>query len=89
MMNQLITFEEYVKALSEDSVMPKPKLEKILKDREEVKQRIQQMQIQANALQGAMEEAMIMQEQNENQIQQMVNQAQGINDNVMAMRKFK
>ena len=85
MMNQLITFEEYVKALSEDSVMPKPKLEKILKDREEAKQRIQQMQMQANALQGAMEEAMIMQEQNENQIQQMANQAQGINDNVMAM----
>lgn len=85
MMNQLITFEEYVKALSEDSVMPKTKLEKILKDREEAKQQIQQMQMQANALQGAMQEAMIMQEQNGNQIQQMANQAQGINDNAMAM----
>lgn len=85
MMDQLITFEEYVNALSEDSVMPKPKLEKILKDREENKKRIQQMQMQANAIQGTMEEAMIMQEEQGNQIQQIANQAQGINDNAMAM----
>lgn len=85
MLKQLITFEEYVKALSEDSVMPKPKLEKILKDREENRRRMQAMQMQVNTIQGAMEEAMIMQEQSGNQIQNIANQAQVTNDETMQM----
>ena len=85
LVQQIITFEEYVDALDDDSTMPKLKLSKILEKRKEKQRQIQQIQMQANAIQGAMEEAMIMQEEQGNQIQQIANQAQGINDNAMAM----
>ena len=49
-MQQKITFEEYVKLLPEDSVMPKQALEQIVKDRELAQQQIAQMQAQANQI---------------------------------------
>jgi len=45
-----ITFEEYVMSLDSDSVMPKVKLENILKRRKEVEQQINQMEMQAEQM---------------------------------------
>lgn len=53
-----ITFEEYVEALPEDSVMPKYVLQNILKKRQEKQQRIDEMQLQAQAMQGQLQQAM-------------------------------
>ena len=49
-----ITFEEYVKSLDVDSDMPKSKLEKILKDRQETNKRFTEMEMQATALQSSL-----------------------------------
>ena len=59
-----ITFEEYVKALPEDSAMPKSKLKDILKDREEKENIFNQIEKTANALDSAMQQAMTEQEMN-------------------------
>lgn len=82
---QKITFEEYVKALDDDSTMPKTKLDKILKDREEKQIKMQEMQIEANALQGAMQEALILRQQNGEEIQDIANKGQQVNDNAVAI----
>lgn len=58
MMQQKITFEEYVKALPEDSTMPKTKLEEILRQREEVQKAITELEKEANIMNSAMEQAM-------------------------------
>lgn len=50
--NGKITFEEYVESLDADSVMPKVKLENILKKRKEAQDQIAQMQLQANQMMG-------------------------------------
>lgn len=83
MLKQLITFEEYVKALSEDSVMPKPKLEKILKDRQENNKRMLEMEKQANQINGAMKQIMEMQAGNSNQVEDIAMQGENINANAM------
>lgn len=83
MLKQLITFEEYVKALSEDSVMPKPKLEKILKDRKEVNQKMLQMQMEANQLNSAMNQVMQMQTDDSNAVEDIAMQGENINVNAM------
>ena len=57
-----ISFEEYVNALPEDSAMPKSKLKEILKTREEKNRIITEIEKQGNALNGAMEQVMIQQE---------------------------
>lgn len=77
MLQKLITFEEYVDSLSEDSVMPKPKLEKILKRREENKQLIQQMELKTNQQQAMIEQQLILdeKEQIENEYNNMESQA--------------
>lgn len=49
-MNDKISFEEYVKLLPEDSVMPKQKLEIIIKDRQEAQEQIAGMQARANKM---------------------------------------
>lgn len=85
MLQKLITFEEYVKALSDDSVMPKPKLEKILKDREETKRRMLEMEKQANAINGAIQQEMAIQEMNGNEIDQMAMQGNMANEQAMAL----
>lgn len=48
--NKLITFEEYVDSLDPDSVMPKVKLENILKKRKEAQKMIDQLDMQASQL---------------------------------------
>ena len=82
-MNEKITFEEYVNALYEDSVMPKPKLDKILKDREEMQARLTQMQMEADKLNSAMNQAMAIQEQNGNMVEDIAMQGENINTNAM------
>ena len=62
-----ITFEEYVNALPEDSTMPKTKLKEILKSREEKNKIITEIEKQGNALNGALEQVMIQQEQQNQQ----------------------
>ena len=49
-MNEKISFEEYVELLPEDSVMPKQKLEIIIKERQEAQQQIADMQSAAEAM---------------------------------------
>ena len=83
MLQQLITFKEYVNALPEDSVMPKTKLEKILNDRDEEQQRLTQMQMEADRLNSAMNQAMAMQEQNGNMVNDIAMQGENINANAM------
>lgn len=48
-----ITFEEYVDSLPEGSVMPKTVLEQIIRKRRENEEKITQMQMEANALNSA------------------------------------
>lgn len=81
-----ITFEEYVNALSDDSVMPKPILTKILQQRKEAQQKIHEMEMQANALDGAMKQEMSMQEiqNNDNEINNIQQQADIVNQNAMS-----
>ena len=78
MINQKITFEEYVEALEENSVMPKAKLEKILKKREEARKKIQEMEMRANQMQAQIQQQMILDEQQntDNQYNNMQSQAQ-------------
>lgn len=63
MLNQKITFEEYVEALDEDSVMPKYKLEKIIKKREEKQAQMLEMEKHAQEMQSQLEEQLIMDKQ--------------------------
>ena len=73
-----ISFEEYVDSLDADSVMPKVKLENILKKRKEAQQQIDAIEQQAQAMQNQAQ----MQMQNQSEIEQiasaganMINQA--------------
>lgn len=77
MINEKITFEEYVEALEQDSVMPKTKLEKILKKREEKQAQIQAMQMKMNEEQAKLEQQLIMDEkaQEDNEYNNMQSQA--------------
>lgn len=85
MTSQIITFKEYVNALSEDSVMPKTKLDKILRDREEEQTRLTEMQMEANQLNSAMNQVMAMQEQNSNEVEDIAMQGANVNANAMNM----
>ena len=58
MTSNYITFKEYVKALDDDAMMNKPKLERILKDREEEEREMQKIQMQANVLNSAIGQVM-------------------------------
>lgn len=69
LVNKLIEFDEYVGALSDDSNMPKSKLEKILRDRDEKLKKVNQMKLEANKLDSAMNQVMQMQMGNANAIQ--------------------
>ena len=51
-----ITLEEYTEALPEDSSMPKPTLETIIRKRKEARQQITAMQQQANAINSAIQQ---------------------------------
>lgn len=75
MANEKITFEEYVEALPEDSVMPKYVLQNILKKRQEKQKMIDQMQLQAQAMQGQIQQAMRNQDNDMSSIDNIQNQA--------------
>lgn len=70
-----ITFEEYVEALPEDSVMPKYVLQNILKKRKEKQRIIDQMQIQAQQMQSQLQQAMMQQDNTMSSIDNIQNQA--------------
>ena len=53
-----ITFEEYVKVLENDDNVPKTKLDKIVQDREIANKQFNQIEMQANALNSAINQAM-------------------------------
>lgn len=65
-----ITFEEYVEALDPESVMPKPKLENILKKRKEAQKQIDTMELQAMQMKNQMQ----MQIANRNEIESIANE---------------
>lgn len=75
MTNDRITFEEYVEALPEDSVMPKYVLQNILKKRQEKQKIMDQMQLQAQKMQGQIEQAMKQQNSDMKSIDDIQNQA--------------
>ena len=54
-----ITFEEYVAALDADSVMPKTKLEDIIRKRKETEAKINEMDIEAQQLMNAQAQDMV------------------------------
>lgn len=83
-MNDKITFDEYVEALPVGSVMPKNVLEKIIQNRKENQARLTQIQMQADKLNSAMNQAMAMQEQNGNVVNDIAMQAENINANAMS-----
>jgi hypothetical protein len=55
----IINFEEYVSSLPEGSAMPKPILEVIIQKRKEAKAEIAKIQQRMNAMQGAMQQAVM------------------------------
>ena len=84
MMQQLITFEEYVEALPENSVMPKHTLQNTLKKRQEKQAKIDQMQIQAQQMQSALEQQMKQQENVDMAIADIENQANAEQEQVLS-----
>lgn len=66
LMNQFITFDEWVKSLDDDSMINKPKLEKLLKDRAEQERQMQDIQMQGNTLKSTMDK--LMEEENQNAV---------------------
>lgn len=64
-----ISFDEYVESLDADSVMPKVKLENILKKRKEAQQQIDMLEQQAMTMKNQAQ----MQMQNQNEIEQIAN----------------
>lgn len=75
MSNEKITFEEYVEALPEDSVMPKYVLQNILKKRQEKQRMMDEMQLQAQKMQGQIQQAMRNQYNDMSSIDNIQNQA--------------
>lgn len=72
--NGFITFEEYVELLPEGSATRKDKLQEILDERKQKEAELMQMQKEANQLNSAMSQAMQMQTDNSNQIEQIAQQ---------------
>lgn len=78
-----ITFEEYAEALPEGSKMSKNVLEKIIQTRKENQSRLTRMEMEADKLDSAMKQAMAMQEQNGNMVNDIAMQGENINTNAM------
>lgn len=83
MMNEKITFEEYVEALPDDSVMPKYVLEKILKERQEKQAQIDEMQLQAQQMQAQVQQALRNRDNVENSINDIEGQANGVQEQLL------
>ena len=82
-MSEKITFEEYVEALPQGSVMPKNVLEKIIAKRKENQAKLTQIQIEADKINSAMNQVMSIQEQNGNEVEDIAMQGENINANAM------
>lgn len=82
-MSDKITFEEYVEALPEGSVMPKDVLQKILEKRKENQEKLTQMQIQADQMNSALNQVMQEETNTSNDIETIANQGEMINSNMM------
>ena len=80
MMNQQITFEEYVEALPDDSVMPKFILQNILDKRKQKQQMIDEMQMQAQSMQARLQKELQLQG---NAIDNIAGQANATQDQLM------
>ena len=78
-----ITFEEYADALPQGSVMPKNVLEKIIERRKENQEKLTQMQMEADRLNSAMNQAMAIQEENGNTVENIAMQGENINANAI------
>lgn len=83
MMNEKITFDEYVEALPDDSVMPKYVLEKIMRKRQENQARIDEMQMQAQRMQAQVQQALRNRDNVENSINDIEGQANGMQDQLL------
>ena len=84
MMAEKITFEEYIEALPDYAVMPKYTLENIIKKRQENQAKIDQMQIQAQKMQSALEQQMKKQEDVDMAIADIENQANTTQEQVLS-----
>lgn len=82
-MSDKITFEEYVEALPQGSVMPKNVLEKIIAKRKENQAKLTQMQLEADKINSAMNQVMAIQEQNSNAVENIAMQGEKINTNAI------
>lgn len=82
-MSDKITFEEYVKALPDGSSMPKDVLERIIKERKENQEKLTQLQIEADRMNSAMNQAMQMQSDDSNNVEQIAMQGEQINNSSM------
>lgn len=80
-----IKFEEYVQALPQDSTMPKPILEKIIKAREEIKKKIMMQQQIVNQQNALMEQRLQQDMQVANQYNDAVNQIGGNQSEMQTM----
>jgi hypothetical protein len=78
MMSQKITFEEYVEALPEYSIMPKFALQNILKKRQTKQKKIDEMEMQAQHMQAQFQQAMQQQDNTMNSIDNIQSEADGI-----------
>jgi len=75
-----ITFEEYVESLDADSVMPKVKLENILKKRKEAQAQIDMLEQQASIIKNQSQ----MQMQNNNEIEQIASEGNNLINQALA-----
>lgn len=82
-MNDKITFDEYVEALPQGSVMPKNVLEKIIQRRKENQAKLTQMQMQADEINSEMNQKMAMQEQRGNTVEGIAQQGEDINNSII------
>lgn len=80
---QKITFEEYVEALPDNSVMPKYTLQNILRKRKEKQQAMDQMQKQAQQMQSQLQQALIQRGNSETSIDNIEQQANAMQEEAL------
>lgn len=81
-LSEKISFEEYVDALPQGSVMTKNVLEIIIEKRKENEQKLTQLQMQAEELNSAMNQVMTMQQQDSDGVEEIARQGEQIANGV-------
>lgn len=84
MLQQKITFEEYVDALPLDSVMDKQKLQAILKKREDTKKQIQAIEQRANEQMQQIQQSLMQRQLEENQLSSDIDNIEQYGNNQIA-----